>query len=211
MKRIITPDFVAPDITYITPEFMDEMQFKTLSLDVDGTISVHHAKHLDSEMRDHLRGICSSGFNMVLSSNAYGPSIDELAEIAYSVDCSVLISAPEIAMPNAKNPKRYRKPASTLIKFAAKITDAAPDEVLHVEDQLLKDIVAANRARAYSLLVPKYGTGGDWRVENLQRPIEKFILRGLGKVSLPRIDDLTAIGPDPYEIESYNPWSQALD
>ncbi len=180
MKKFLTPDFVAPDITYATPDFLERMYIETLSVDVDGTIMSHHAKKLDPYADNYLRRVLDVGINVVLTSNAYGGRIEELAEVADSIGPEVKISAPEIITPGIKNPKKHRKPKSDMVDFVARLTNVEPDQILHVGDQLLKDIVSARRAGALCMLVPKYGGGGDWCVERLQRPIENLILPSLG-------------------------------
>lgn len=193
MIHNLRPDFIAPSVMHVTPDFLNEQGIKTLSTDVDGFLMSHHGSELPEEVRRHLQAVSDSGVNIVFSSNAYGERVDELHEIAATIDKTVRVVTPAMVAPPDVPPKKYRKPNPAVILKAAGITGTAPADVLHGGDQGMKDVVAANRAGAKSLLVPKYGEGGDWRVEFIQRPIEGLVLPLIGVRGLRKNQNLIAV------------------
>lgn len=193
MIHNLRPDFIAPSVLHVTPDFLSEQGIKTLSTDVDGFLMSHHGSELPEEVRRHLQAVSDSGVNIVFSSNAYGERVDELHTIAATIDDTVRVVTPAMAAPLDVSPKKYRKPNPAVILKAAGITGVHPSEILHGGDQGMKDVLAANRAGAKSLLVPKYGEGGDWRVEILQRPLEAAALPLVGVRGLRKVQALTAV------------------
>jgi predicted HAD superfamily phosphohydrolase YqeG len=172
----------------VTPDMLAQIGVKTLSLDVDGSIMSHHAAEIPAEILEHLRAIGQSGIRIAFSSNAYNGRVAELEEIATTINPEVAVVTPSSVSPNLEEEsvKRYRKPNPAMIFEVARHTGTEVEEVLHGGDQAFKDVLAANRAGAKSLLIPKYGVGGDWRVEYLQRPLEGAMLPFFGVRSLRR-------------------------
>ncbi len=188
MTNFLKPDFTAPSVTAVTPELLVELGVKTLSLDVDGSIMPHHAEEIPPEILAHLQMIGSSGIRIAFSSNSYNGRVAELQAIAATISGEVRVVTPASVSPSSDERivKRYRKPNPAMIEEAARQTEVEIDEVLHGGDQAFKDVLAANRAGAHSLLIPRYGEGGDWRVEFLQRPVEGVVLPFFGVKSLRR-------------------------
>ncbi len=200
MSDHLKPDFIASSVKSITPEALFGIGVKTLSLDVDGSIMAHHDREIPPEILEHLKMIGGSGIRIAFSSNAYNGRVDELLTIAATIREDVKVVTPASVSPSAdeKIIKKYRKPNPAMITEVARQTGVEVSEVLHCGDQAFKDVLAANRAGACSLLVARYGEGGDWRVEFIQRPIEGAVLPLFGVRSLRR--QLVMKPPTDYEI-----------
>lgn len=193
MIHNLRPDFIAPSVMHVTPDFLNEQGIKTLSTDVDGFLMSHHGSELPDAVRRHLQKVSGSGINIVFSSNAYGERVDELHEIAATVDETVQVVTPVMVTPEGLDPKKFRKPNPAVILKAAEITGVKVSDVIHGGDQGMKDVVAGNRAGAKTLLSPKFGEGGDWRVEVFQRPLEAVALPLIGVSGLRKVSSLVTL------------------
>lgn len=174
--ELLRPAYMAKSVAGITPESLPHIQ--TIAFDVDGTLSDYHTSEIEPRIKDTLLNLGDAGYTLYIISNAYTARVDELNHI-YGEFVEEVIS-PATVTPTGENPKSYRKPRPDMLQYAIRESSSEPQETLMVGDQLLKDVVSANRAGAESLLVPRRGSGDDIRVRVLQRPVEALTRRALG-------------------------------
>ena len=79
-------------------------------------------------------------------------------------------------------PFRYfaKKPLKSGFKKAQKELGLKSEEIAVIGDQLLTDIIGANRCRMYSILVNPIKEKDIW-ITRLKRPIEKMIMKNYKK------------------------------
>ncbi len=186
MRELLYPNLIAKTVHAVTPEVIEAHDGEVLSLDVDGTIMPHHGDKIPDEILIFLKEIERKGYKIAFTSNAYGERVIELQQIAETISRYVEVITPQDVCANGDKLKRYRKPHPAMIHEVAARLGVRVDSVIHVGDQLFKDVVAANRAGAKSVLVSRHGEGGDPRVEYLQRPVEKLVIASFGVRSLRR-------------------------
>ncbi|MEK9195765.1 MAG: HAD-IIIA family hydrolase [Patescibacteria group bacterium] len=174
-KQSIIPDHETDNLKHINIDWMTDHGYRALSVDVDNTIMPHHGKEIDPLILMALRTLSEMGMPIAFASNAYGERAEELKEIAKTIHESVIVVT-TADVSGGDKPQKFRKPKPDMIIEIAKRLGVKSEELLHAGDQQFKDVLSANRAGAGSLLVSKFGEGGDWRVELLQRPVEKFAM-----------------------------------
>lgn len=174
------PSFIASDIDALTPDLFvpgGPLQYvDKVAFDVDGTIVAHHETTISEKSKRTLGKLAEIGLGLDIISNAYGERVDELEEMFGLHTFGMRILTPR-DVAGDDNPKRHRKPSPEMLQLSMADVDG---DVLMVGDQLLKDIWSANRAGMPSLLVPRRGSGDDWKVRTLQRPLEMGIRLSLG-------------------------------
>lgn len=182
------PDFVVDSFAHLTPADILRLapETRAVCMDVDGTITAHHAPLIPSVARDRLRSFHEAGLLTFIISNCYDARVAEVHALYDPLVTDVLTPAQCVnpADPTDR-PRKHRKPAPDMLLAAAArhtVTDAGeqralrPEEMLMVGDQMFKDVLSAKRAGARAVLVPRLGRGDHPGVRFLQRPAE-FKLR----------------------------------
>lgn len=138
-KRIfslIYPDQEVRSVHHVDYEQLAEMGKEGIIFDLDNTLGPWRSDQFDQEILDLFSRLQGLGFKVGILSNGSGKSIRPLLEE---------MSYPVIF--HASKPRRsgFRKMLSDL--------DVRPEEAVMVGDQLLTDVLGANRANIYSILV----------------------------------------------------------
>lgn len=188
----LTPDFVAASVPAVTPEALSDLSPSTraLCLDIDGTVTDYHAPTVSAEARAALTAFRDAGYLTFVVSNCYGERAREVhvlfddlvTEVVTPVDCVDPADPDDTAT-------HHRKPSPDMLLLAAgrhqvrdgeRLRSLRTGDMVMVGDQILKDVVAARRAGALALLVPREGRGDHPAVRLLQRPLEVVLRAVLG-------------------------------
>lgn len=181
--RSVRPDLVIDEVAHLTPDALalHAPQVTALCFDIDGTVTDYHAPDAPAEATAHLRGLRDAGYPVFVVSNCYGERAREVHRL-YEPHVTAVFT-PEDCLDPAdpeRNPRKHAKPSPGMILAAAKAGRVPASELLMVGDQLFKDVLAARRAGATALLVPKLGPSDHAGVRWLQRPIERVLRPLLG-------------------------------
>ena len=181
--RAIRPDHVIDAVAHLTVDALRSRApgVTVLCFDIDGTLTDYHAPTVPAPVTDHLRGLADAGYQTFVVSNCYGERVHEVHRL-FAPHVTGVITPEDLvdrATPDA-TPRRHGKPAPDMVLAAANRAGAAPREVLMVGDQMFKDVLAARRAGARALLVPRLGPSDHAGVRFLQRPLERVLRPVLG-------------------------------
>lgn len=189
---MLRPDFVAATVPSVTPEALRDLSpgTRALCFDIDGTVTDYHSPTVGVEGREALRAFSEAGYLTFVVSNCYGDRAREVHEL-FDALVTEVVTPVDCVDPTDPRDKasRHRKPAPDMLLLAAgrhQVRDREAlralrmDELLMVGDQILKDVVAARRAGARALLVPREGRSDHLAVRVLQRPLEVVLRAALG-------------------------------
>lgn len=179
----VRPDFVIDAVAHLSAADLRSLApgVAALCFDIDGTVTDYHAPTVPSDATEHLRGLADAGYQTFVVSNCYGERAREVHRLFEPHVTAVF--TPEDCVDPADprpNPRKHGKPAPDMILAAIRHARLAPHEVLMVGDQMFKDVLAARRAGARALLVPRLGASDHAGVRYLQRPIERVLRPLLG-------------------------------
>lgn len=181
--RIIRPDFVVDAVNHLTADDIRRLTPGTTALcfDIDGTVTDYHEPILPDAAAATLHRLRDAGYQTFVVSNCYD---DRAREVHTLFEPQVTaVFTPEDCVDPADpkpNPRKHGKPAPDMILAAARAAQVDPGQLLMVGDQMFKDVVAARRAGARALLVPRLGPSDHAGVRYLQRPIERVLRPLLG-------------------------------
>ena len=133
---IFTPFEMFESVTAITPEYLKRNNINTLLLDVDNTLSCHHAGVLYNGVAEWLEKMKKSGISLFVVSNSKNKRIEPFAK---------KIGLPFEAL--------SLKPLTKGINRAIKRANAEKKTTALVGDQLFTDVWGAKKAGIFSILV----------------------------------------------------------
>lgn len=185
MGRLV-PEFVVDRLLDVTPDDIRALSPGTAAvcMDIDGTITDYHAHSVPEDAQERIRSFGEAGLLTFIVSNCSGSRVEEVHALFDSLVTGVMTPFdclnPEDSRDSAT---RHRKPAPDMLLAAAArhlVTDQTtalkrplrPAELLMIGDQLFKDVLAARRAGARAVLLPRFGTRDHLGVRILQRPAE---------------------------------------
>lgn len=162
----LRPVFVVDAVVNLTPEDIGRHApgIRAVLLDIDGTITDHHAPTVPESAARRLAGYTEAGLATFIISNCHDERVDEVHRLFGPLVTGVItpVDAVDPADPRDR-PRRHIKPAPDMLLAVVErhqVTD--PDgsrrpltarEMLMVGDQMIKDVLAARRAGASSVLV----------------------------------------------------------
>jgi HAD superfamily phosphatase (TIGR01668 family) len=182
MSNFLTPPrptFIVKNVEALTPDFMHANDIKLSVFDVDGAIGEYHSSEKPPMVTRMMNDLRDSGILLAINSNAYGHRVDQLEDMYDEVTDGNVITPASLA-PKGEDPRKFRKPNPAMLAETGERFGVDPTKILMVGDQLLKDIWAANRAGAKSLLVPRRGRGDFLPVRSNQSPAEWVLRRAMG-------------------------------
>ena len=157
----------AINIYDIDIEFFLKCGVKTLMMDLDNTLDSYRLFHPTDKARELVKKIIDAGINPVIISNNRGKRVSSYAN---DLNVPFIWSA--------------RKPFAGKILKYIKEHNLNKDEVMFVGDQLITDVIAANRAKIRIVLTEKLVKEDQWTTHInriFDRPIRKR-MRKKGKL-----------------------------
>lgn len=163
---IFIPDVYAQSIYTINYDKLKERHIKCIIFDLDNTLVPINVKKPDQKLKEIIARIEDKGFKVIIVSNSHKPRVEPFKN-------ELNIDAAHTAMKPLKN--KYKK--------ILKLYNLEDNEVAAVGDQLLTDILGANRMGMVSILVNPITTS-DFFTTKINRGIEAFIMKKLHKRGL---------------------------
>ena len=156
---ILYPNDFFNNVREIKIEYLNKHNIKALILDVDNTL-INYYKEMEKGTKEWCQDLKNKGIKMYILSNSN--KRDKVEKIAKDLQV----------------PFRYfaKKPLKSGFKKAQKELGLKSEEIAVIGDQLLTDIIGANRCRMYSILVNPIKEKDIW-ITRLKRPIEKMIMK----------------------------------
>lgn len=188
----VRPDFVVDAVLNLTPGDIARLSpgTRALCLDIDGTITDYHAPTVPASAVRWLASLTEAGLLTFIISNCHDERVHEVHRLFDPLVTAVITPADCLDPDDPKDrPRKHIKPAPDMLLVAAAsqpVTDddaprpLATAEMLMVGDQMFKDVLAARRAGAGSVLVPREGSSDHLGVRLFQRPVEWFLRPWLG-------------------------------
>lgn len=163
MLEIFKPTWMVHSVYSITAEQLKDNGIKAVLVDLDNTLIAWNQLEATEESLNWIQEIKESGIEMMILSNNSGDRIQKVAEI---------LEVEYIA--------RSMKPLTGAFKKAEKKLGISSDEMVMVGDQLITDILGANRYQLKSILVKPILASDAWNTR-FNRFIEMKIMRALIK------------------------------
>lgn len=137
LNYLLTPDYVFPTFSDITPEFLLSRGIKALVIDVDNTLAPYEQELPDERTVEWFNSLAENGIKAALISNNKPARIEKY---------NALLSLP--AYPDSK------KPSTRMILVAIEEMGATIETTAGLGDQLLTDTLAVHRLDMPSIIVP---------------------------------------------------------
>lgn len=166
MIEIFRPDIYSKSIFDVNYKKLKEKGIKCILLDLDNTIAPVNIEKPDNKMKKFLYELKEKGFHLIIMSNSQKKRVEPFKN-ELELDSAAFSMKPRKA--------KYMKILKT---FGYK-----PEEVAAIGDQLLTDVLGANRMQITSILVNPMSKK-DGISTNLNRIIERMIIKRLEKKEL---------------------------
>ncbi|MDQ3123252.1 MAG: HAD-IA family hydrolase [bacterium] len=141
-KFSIHPDFVAENVHTIDFELLKSYGIRTCFIDLDNTVVERDMFDVSEDIKAALR---QSGMQIFIATNR--PKSRDLKNLRESLNASGVIHPYSI----------FPKPTKHYFLHALKTNNLRAHETVMIGDRYLQDVLGANRAGIYSLLVHKLG------------------------------------------------------
>ena len=154
---MLTPSLVVKRVLDAPVSDLSKRGFRVALLDLDNTLANDHVRKPSDYSRKAIDYLQNAGFECCIVSNAKS---NRSAEFAAELGVQCVSFA--------------RKPSPIGIYRALDLMTSKPEEAVFFGDQVFTDIVAANRAGVYSILVEPMHSKEVFYVR-IKRPFEKLI------------------------------------
>lgn len=135
MRKIFTPDYYIKTYRDLDLNRLKERKIKVLVCDIDNTLVAHDVADPDEDVKCFIQKVKDAGLDVVLVSNNVKERVERFAQ-----DLHVK------TYPFAKKPLK-----ATYVKMM-KDTNCKANEIAVIGDQLLTDMLGANRVGFYTIL-----------------------------------------------------------
>ncbi len=156
---VLYPKAYLSGVLDITPEFLEKQQLKGLILDVDNTL-IDYDKNLVEGAIEWIIDLKQKGYRFCILSNSN--KLEKVQKVATTLDIPFIHLA--------------RKPFKRGFKKAKAILQLEPQHIGVVGDQIMTDVIGANRSNMFSILVKPVAEKDIW-ITLLKRPIENKIIQ----------------------------------
>lgn len=143
--KILTPTYHAINVYDVPFDFFAKVGIKNILLDLDNTLAGHDVLIADERATLYVQGLLKHGYNVMIMSNNKGPRVASFAQ-SIGVDYRANMQKPlKKRFLRLLNEKKFEENATILIG-----------------DQLLTDVLVANRLGIRSMLVEKLVETDQW-------------------------------------------------
>lgn len=155
---LLYPKLYIENVTKIDLKLLEQNNIKGIILDVDNTLIDYDKKPIDG-----LEGWCNklkqNNIKLCILSNSNKK--EKIKKVAENLDIPFIYFA--------------KKPLKFGFKKAKKILELKNENIGVVGDQLMTDVLGANRCKMFSILVMPISEKDIW-VTKLKRPLENYII-----------------------------------
>lgn len=157
-KMILYPKLYLKSVTAITMDILQEHNIKGLILDVDNTL-IDINKNMDPEVEEWVDCLKKQDIKFCIVSNTN--KYEKVKSVANKLNIPFFYFA--------------KKPFKKGFMQAKKEMGLNEKNIAAVGDQIMTDVIGANRCKMYSILVEPISKE-DIFITKVKRPIEKFII-----------------------------------
>ena len=167
---ILYPNLYCKDVTSITLDILQENNIKGLILDVDNTL-IDIDRNMDPKVKDWVDDLKKNNIKLCIVSNSN--KVDKVKKVSETLDLPYFYFA--------------KKPLKSGFKKAKNLLQLDFENIAAVGDQIMTDVIGANRCKMFSILVEPISEK-DIFITKVKRPIEKFIInRYLSKLKKEKV------------------------
>ncbi len=156
---ILYPKAYLQSVKEITISFLKENKIKALILDVDNTI-LDFDKNIPEGVKEWCEDLKKQGIKMCILSNTNQK--EKVKMVAEKLELPYFYFA--------------TKPLKRGFKKAIKELNEKKENIAAVGDQIFTDVIGANHAKLYSILVKPIGQK-DIFITRIKRPLENYVIR----------------------------------
>jgi uncharacterized protein len=161
---LLKPSLIVPDVTHITPTWLDANGIKGFIFDLDNTLMRPHTGQLDPRVVDWLTDVRQKGYGCtVISNNPITPYIQQVEQ---------LLGFP--CLSKARKPRR-----AGFLQGLAWLNLPA-EQVAVVGDRPLTDIWGGNRIGAHTILVEPLNKQNESVMVHWLRQMERLVIQQPG-------------------------------
>lgn len=174
MRKLFTPDWYIQTYRHLDLSRLQSLGIRILVCDIDNTLVAHDEAVPDEDVMAFVQAVKQSGLRMVLVSNNVKERVDTFAA---SLDVATY--------PFAQKPLK-----KTYLKMM-KDQNCKPNQVAVLGDQLLTDMLGANRVGCYTILTQPVAQR-DLRCTKINRFFENIVfavLKAQGKLRKGEFDE----------------------
>ncbi|MBG9982576.1 YqeG family HAD IIIA-type phosphatase [Aerococcaceae bacterium DSM 111020] len=162
MKKYFTPTWKIESIYAITPAQLIQHDIKAVIVDLDNTLLPWNEPVYSKDMEEWITALRANGLGIYLLSNN---NYDRVAKVAEPLQLNFTASA--------------LKPRGKHFRYAVKDLNVADENIVVIGDQLITDVLGANRRGLKSILV-KPMVPNDNIFTWLNRTLEKGLMKLVG-------------------------------
>ena len=167
---ILYPNLYCKSVLEITIECLQNHNIRGLILDVDNTL-IDIDRNMDPKVKDWVDELKENGIKLCIVSNTN--KVDKVKKVSETLDLPYFYFA--------------KKPLKSGFKKAKELLKLEYKEIAAVGDQIMTDVVGANRCKIFSILVEPISEK-DIFITKIKRPIEKIIInRYLSKIKKEKV------------------------
>lgn len=155
---ILYPKLYLNSVKDITIEILEQNNLKGLILDVDNTL-IDYDKNIPDGVELWVNDLKKLGIKLFIVSNSNHK--EKVETVANKLDIQYIYFA--------------KKPLTGGIKKAQKLMELPKEQIGVVGDQIFTDVIGANRAKMFPILVKPIDEKDIW-VTKIKRPIENKII-----------------------------------
>lgn len=156
---ILYPKLYLNNIKEISMQILEEKKLKALILDVDNTL-IDYDKNILEGAKQWASNLKENGIKLCIASNSNHK--EKVEKVAKTLDIPYIYFA--------------KKPCKSGLKRAQNLLGAKNEEIGVVGDQILTDIIGANRCKMFPILVKPINEK-DIFITKIKRPLEKIIIK----------------------------------
>ncbi len=168
MKKNYIPTWYFPDLLKLNPEHFLQKNYHTIFCDIDNTLCCPYQAHPDPEVIDWILALKKQNIQVILISNN---NEKRVSTFAASLDVPYLYKA--------------KKPSCKKLLDKIEKLQLQKSSVLLIGDQIMTDVLCANKAKVDVLLVNRKTKKDQW-ITFIPRRLDIFIRKRLKKNNLLR-------------------------
>lgn len=156
---MIYPREYVDNVRKISIDLLKKNNIKGLILDVDNTL-IDFSKNMPDGTKEWINKVKEQGIKCCILSNSN--KLEKVSNVAKELDIPFIYFA--------------KKPLKFGFNKAKKMLNLQSTEIAVVGDQIMTDVIGANRSKMFSILV-KPIEEKDYLITKIKRPLENIIIR----------------------------------